>query len=168
MFSHKQKTRGFSLIEVLVYLAVTLLVAGAGVLTYITLNTVIVRNATERAVNHSAQVVLERMGLEIKRSVAVNTVQSAFSTSSGALALVNGTTTTKFEVSSGALILSVNGIGQGPLTGSGVTVKDFIIDRYVGTSTEMVRVALTLSASSSAASTTRTYYTSGVLRGSYE
>jgi type II secretory pathway pseudopilin PulG len=160
--------RGFSLVEVLVYLAVTVLVSLAGVETYLSLDTVLVRNATERAVNHSAMVALERIGSEIKSGIGLNTAQSTFGSSPGELTVVYGTTTSNFSVNAGQLIFTQNGTVIGPLTSESVIVESFVVDRYVGTTTEIVRISLTLSGNSKAASTTRTYYTSGVLRGTYD
>ncbi len=159
---------GFSLVEVLVYIAVTVSISLAGVLTYLSLNSGLVRSATERSVNHAAQVALERITRDIRGATTVNAAQSTLGTSPGVLTLTNAATTTRYSVSGGALLLEVDGVTLGPLTGSGVTVEDFTLNRYVGTSTELVRVKLTLSAVTKAASTTRTYYTSAVLRGSYE
>ncbi len=164
----KNSLTGFSLVEVLVYMAVTVLISLAGVQTYLSLDTVLVRNATERAVNHSATVALERIGREIRSAVSVNTGLSTFDTSPGELTLVYGTTTSRFLVSGNALVLNVNGTDIGPLTSGAVVVENFTVNRYVGTTTELIRVALTLSGNSKAASTTRTYYTSAVLRGTYD
>jgi Tfp pilus assembly protein PilE len=162
------RVNGFSLVEVLIYLAVTVLISLAAVQTYLSLDVVLVRNATERAVNHSAMVALERLGHEIRSAVSVNTVQSTFGTSPGEVTLVYGTTTANFAVVGSALVLTMNGTEVGPLTSDGVVVENFMVNRYVGTTTELIRVELTLSGNSKAASTTRTYYTSAVLRGSYE
>lgn len=166
--SHREGVRGFSLIEVLIYLAVTVFISLAGVLTYLSLDTVLVRNATERAVNHAAMVALERIGYEVRQAVAVNSLQSAFGTTTSELTVVRGATSTNFAVVGDALVLSVNGVSMGPLTGDAVVVESFVVNRFVGTTTELIRVALTLHGNSKAASTTRTYYTSAVLRGSYE
>lgn len=159
---------GFSLIEVLVYLAVTVLISFASVQTYLSLDIVLVRNATERAVNHSAMVALERIGRDIKSADSVNTGASTFGTSPGELTVVSGATTTNFSVVGSALILTLNGTVVGPLTSSGVVVQNFTVNRYVGTTTDLIRIGLTLSGNSKAASTTRTYYTSAVLRGTYD
>lgn len=160
--------RGFSLVEVLVYIAVLVLVSVAGVLTYLSLDTMLVRNATERTVSHAAQVALERISREIRSATAVNTTLSTLGTSPGELTLTTGGATTNFAVVGDSLILTVDGSEVGPLTGNSVVVEEFTAHLYVGTTTDLVRVSLTLSAETKAASTTRTYYTSAVLRGSYE
>jgi Tfp pilus assembly protein PilE len=168
-FIKKNSTaKGFSLVEVLIYLAVTVLISLAAVQTYLSLDIVLVRNATERAVNHSAMVALERLGHEIRSAVSVNTTQSTFGTSPGELTLLYGTTTANFAVVGTALVLTVNGTEVGPLTSDSVIVENFTVNRYVGTTTDLIRVGLTLSGNSKAASTTRTYYTSAVMRGTYD
>jgi len=160
---------GFSLVEVLVYVAVLVLVTMAGVLTYLSLSTTLVRYETERAVSHAAQVTLERIVRDIKGATTITAAESSFGTSSPpSLTLVAGTTTTKFSLSGGNVLLTQNGIEIGPLTSEDVTVEQLYFLRYTGVSTELVRVVLTLSASNKAASTTRTFFGSGVLRGSYE
>jgi hypothetical protein len=167
-YRFKKVEMGFSLVEVLVYLAVTVLISLAGVQTYLSLDIVLVRNATERAVNHSAMVALERLGHEMKSAISVNTTQSTFGTSPGELTLIYGTTTANFAVVGTALVLTLNGTEIGPLTSDSVIVENFTVNRYVGTTTDLIRVGLTLSGNSKAASTTRTYYTSAVLRGTYD
>ena len=166
--NRRHRTQGFSLIEIMVYLSVLVLVAGALVTTFLSLDTVLVRNKTDRALTESARVSLERLVRDTRAAQAVNTGLSVFDDPSGALALTQGATTTRFYVTGESLMLSVNGVELGPLTSSAVVVQSFVVTRYVASTTEMVRTALTLSASSKAASSTRTYYSSAVLRGTYE
>lgn len=169
IFPSSQKyKRAFSLVEVLIYVAVTTMISLAGVLTYLSLDSALVRHATERGVNHAAQVALERISRELHSASTVDSLSSVLGVSPSVLVLDAGATTTIFSVTGSTLMLTQNGVVLGPLTGNDVIVQDFTVHRYVGTSTEMVRVSLTLSAETKAASTTRTYYTSAVLRGSYE
>lgn len=162
------RKKGFSLVEVLVYLAVTVLVAGALITTFLSLDTVLLRNKTERELTESARASLERIVRDMRLANGVNTSQSTFGVAGGALALTDGATTTRFFVESNTLKMSINGTTIGPVTSKAVTVQSFVVQRYVGVESEMVRVALTLSATSKAASSTRTYYTSAVLRATYE
>lgn len=159
---------GYSLVEMLVYLAVLILVMFAGVTTYLSLDTVIVRNQTERTLTSSAQMSFERVVHEIRTAEAVNTGASTFGVSPGVLVLTNGATTTTFSISGSRLIVSRDGTEIGPLTSDDVVVEDMTFTRYAGAVTDMIRVSLTLSANSKSASTTRTYYMSAVLREGYE
>lgn len=166
--SVQRTKKGFSLIEVLVYIAVTVLIAGACVTTYLSLDATLIRNRTERILAHSASVSLERMVRNIRGAESINNAGSTFGTSPGALELVSGTTTTKFSISGDNLVVAVNGGTPGPLTSEEVIVRDLVFTRFTGAVTDMIRVQLTLSANTKAASTTRTFYTSAVLRGTYE
>lgn len=160
--------RGFSLVEMMVYLAVLVLIAGALITTFLSLDTTLVRNKTDRELTHAASVSMERLVRDIRSADRVDTVASTLGATSSVLVLDGGATTTSFYLSSGKLVVSVNGTEIGPLTSDAVTVNSFTANRFVGTTTEMVRVSLSLSAESKAASSTRTFYTSAVLRGSYE
>jgi hypothetical protein len=51
---------------------------------------------------------------------------------------------------------------------SSLTIENLNFTHYIGDSTDLVRVELTLSAESKASSSTRMYSISSVLRGSYE
>lgn len=161
-------TRGFSLIEVMVYLAVTVLVSLAGINTYLSLDTVLLRNATERALTHSASVSLERMVRDIRGAESVNLGLSTLDASPGVLTLDQAGTTTSFSIVDGKLNVSVNGTSHGPLTSNSVTVESLVFNKYSNAQTDLVRVSLTLSIHSKAASSTKTFYTSAVLRGTYE
>lgn len=163
-----KRNYGFSLIEIMVYLAVTVTLAGALVTVFLSLNTAIARNTTERALTEGVSVGLEQISRAMREADSVNTGLSSLNTPSGALALVNGTTTTRFYLTGDVLMMSVNGTEVGPLTGEAVTVQEMTFFQYIGDETELVRAALTLSAVGKASSSTRTFYTSGVLRGSYE
>jgi Tfp pilus assembly protein PilW len=168
-FLHTRKRQhGFSLVEMLVYVAVVVFVAGALISTFLSLNTVLLRNRTERELAESARASLERIERDIRNADSINTALSTLGSNPGVLVLTGTGTTTKFYVSSSTLMLNVNGVDLGPLTSDAVTVRSIVFNRYVGTTTDLVRVTLTLSAVSKAASTTRTFYTSAVVRGTYD
>ena len=159
---------GFALVEILIYLSVLLIVAGGLVTTFLSLDTVLLRNRDDRELTESASQSLERMVRAIRNADAVNAGQSTFGSSPGALALVEGATTTRFFESGGTLRMSLNGVELGPLTSDDVTLDAITFTHYAGTTTDLVRVALTLSKAGLSATTTKTFYTSAVLRGSYE
>lgn len=168
MKSHTQTQGGFSLVETVVYLGIIVLVAGALITTFLSLSTTLARNTAERELTHSANASLERIVRDIRSAASVNTGLSTFGTSTGALALLASGTTTRFYIANGNLMVSLNGVELGPLTSEQVTVQSLVFHHYVGSTTDMVRAALTLSATSKAASSTHTFYSSAVLRGSYE
>ncbi|MCA9363812.1 type II secretion system protein [Candidatus Kaiserbacteria bacterium] len=158
-------TKGFSLIEVIVYIAVLVLLSSAAVTTLLSFDTALLRNKTERVLTNAATVALERMEHDMRDALTADT------TVSGQLTLTSPDATTVFSTDSGQLVLEVDGVDQGPLTPSDVTVDSVTFTRYISAGeldTEMVRVALTLSIETHAASLTETYYVSAILRNSYE
>lgn len=169
-FEHMQRQGGFSLIEVLVYIAVLVLVSTAVVTTYLSLHTVLVRNEMERELTKAAHGVLERFVRDVRAATAINTLER---TLSDELALDQSiSTTTEYYVASGRMYVDVNDVAEGPLTPEAVVVDSVVFTAYdhVGgdIESEAVRIALTLSINAKEASTTRTFYTSAVLRGTYE
>lgn len=149
-------------------MAVLVMVAGAGVVTFLSLNDSIIRNTIAREMNESASLALERIVRDIRNSETVDVGQSTLGTSPGVLTLTAGATTTEFAVNGGRLEVSEEGVLVGPLTTDAVSVDAFTAWHYVGANTELVRVRLTLTHTADTASSTRTYYGSAVLRGSYE
>ncbi len=160
--------RGFSLVETLVYLAIMVLMVTACVGIFGSLNTILARNAIERELTTSASVTLERMLRDLRSANIVDLTPSTFNVSPGTLTLVQGATTTAYTLTGGNVVVSVNGSAPYPLTGDEITVDSLVFSRYATSTIELVRVALTLSTHAKAASSTRTFYTSGVLRGAYE
>ncbi len=166
--SVRKMSSGFTIIEVLIYTGVMVIAVGAAVTSLISLNSVIMRNAVERDLAQAASASLEYLVREIRTADVVMPTLSTFGSSPGALTVVHGATTTRLYMNGGALTLEQNGAVLGPITTANVTVNSLIFTHFVGTNTELVRVALTLSTNSRYASSTRTYYTSAVLRGTYE
>ncbi len=169
MISHtRERIGGFSLIEVIIYLAVLVLATIAVVTTFFSLRSVFERNRTERELADAATEILERIGREARYATSVK-VTSTLDTSPGVLDLDQGATTTKFYVSNNNVTVSQNGVVQGPLDPDSVSVNSLIFNKYdiTGTSTA-VRTALTLSVSGRYASTSKTFYTTSILRGSYD
>jgi Tfp pilus assembly protein PilW len=172
LFSPKQnlsiQKNGFSLVEILVYIAILLLVTVASVSLYLTFNTIFVRNEVERKLTYAANVTLERIVRDLRASDLVDLTPSTFNVSPGTLKLIQGATTSIYTLVGGDVTVTVDGIPLGLLTGEGVTADSLIFTRYAVPNAELVRVALTLSTHDKSASSTRTFYASGVLRGAYE
>ena len=161
-----KRNGGFTLIEILVYVGILVMVASAVVVTFLSLDTVLLRNKTERVLTNSATVALERMTRDIRAASTANAVIA------NELTLITLSTTTVFSLSGNSLVATVNGSPLGALTSDDVTVENLEFSHYQNTGgeieTEAVRVALTLSIETKAASSTRTYYSTVVLRGTYE
>lgn len=163
-----KRARGFTLIEVVIYIAVLLLATSAVVATFFSLRQVFERNRVERELADAATEILDRIGREARYATAIANT-STLGTSPGVLDLDQGATTTRFSVSGGDVVFRQNGVDIGSLDSAGVGVDSLIFTKYenVGTSTA-VRTQLTLSVTTKFASTSKAFYTTSLLRGSYD
>jgi type II secretory pathway pseudopilin PulG len=160
--------RGFSLIEMLVYLAILMIVVGASLTLLFTLDDRIREQRANQLVVQSAQSTLEHILSSVRAADVVNTVGSTLNTTPGVLALTQGATTTTYAIVNGDISVTRNGVSLGSLTDEAVTVSQLRFFSYDNGDTEFVRVVFTLSAQVGDTTVTKTYRGGATLRGSYE
>lgn len=167
---HCNTTNGFSLIEMLVYVAVIVFISTAVVVTYLSLDTVLARNHVERQITKAGSTAMERMVRAVRDGSTVNLTERTLPSE---LAVDQAlSTTTEFYLSGGQIYIDVNDVPLGPITPSAVTIRDLTFHHYELTGTplesETVRIFFTAHMDGKGASTTKTFYSSAVLRDSYE
>lgn len=167
------KTKGFTLIEALVYIAL-LTVMFLGVVKTLTLLSTSYRKVEAvRSLETSAIISMDRILRVTKDATSIDTAQSSFNVSSGVLALngldANSTPVSiSFSLSGGRIMLAENGVNLGPLTTGDTNVTSLIFRQYSTTTSSAVKVEMIMTNASSAPfSTTRNFYGTAVLRGSY-
>lgn len=164
--------QGFSLVEMLIYVALMALIAVALVNSIMTITRSYNQLRVRAAIDASAATAFNRMILEIRNAESIDVATSTFDTSPGALGL-NSTdssgnaTTTRFYVASGRLRLIVGTADQGPLTASTTAITSLIFRRLSTTTSEAVKIEMQIDGQSGHATKTGTYYSTVVLRGSY-
>ena len=171
---HASGDAGFTLIELLVYVAILAVVSIVTVNSILILNKTVASFRLERRVNTSAESVMIRLTRELRLANDVY-ASSTLGTSPGVLSMSSQESeedaTPKdimIYVSGGAIVLRRATSSPAVLTGSSVSVDNLVFKQIVnGTVSKGVKVELTLHASAGSASTTRSYYTTTVLRGSY-
>lgn len=155
-------TSGYSLIELLVYIAIFVFISILlinGLLSVMRTHTT---SQAYRRLQHNGELVLERITREVREASNIDT-GSVFDTSPGTLAL-SGTDSTgmartvTFTLSDGIVQINDNGI-SGNLTSSEVTVTSLLF-RSAGTG---VKVELQMTTASGYI-TTATFYTTVMLR----
>ncbi len=166
--SNFKNKKGFTLIEILFYIALLIILMGVMITSMFSLFNAFEKNRTERALTHAATIVLERIVREARFANYIHEGLSSFGTSPGKLVLVESAKQSDFYVSGGAIMYAENSIDIGPLTPSNVLVEDIVFTHLENSVTEAVHIELTLSVREKAASTTKKFYTSAVLRRSYE
>ncbi len=161
--------QGFTLVEMLVYLAIFITVSTTAVYFLISLDDVIDEYRLETMVYRSGSGAMEQIILALRQSDQVDPLNTTIEAPlTGRLTLQSDATTTEFAINSGALNLTIDGVSYGDLTGSEVTVDGFTVYRYPVAHGELVRVRLDLTATldSSGSSKSVTLYGGSVIRGS--
>lgn len=160
------QSRGFTLVEVLVYLSILLIVSVGGILLILSLDDVIQEYKIETALYRSATNVLEQVAVEIREGESLDLGNSVIAIAgAGKLTIENGGVDTTFEQVGNELLLSVDGVQQGNLLSEPVTVSDFTVYSYQNAVGTMVRVKLRLSATIGSTTKTMTFYDGAVIRG---
>ncbi len=170
------RDQGYSLIELVVYVAVLAAFASLVVGIALTLGNVWGTARVNRALGRAGGDALERITREFRFARAIRPAGSAFNASPGALSLdtftdpvSQATTTIRFSVSSNQLVVSEGGGPDVALTPSTVRVDSFTVWEVTPTaraSTTRVELILTAGAGTKLQKTA-TFSATGVLRGSY-
>jgi len=146
-------TRGFSLVEVLVYIAVFAVSLSLIVGTALALARSYRGVSGTAAVERSAVAVLERLTRTARESVSVGAVGEALvlnTTSGGAV---------EFFVQNGALRFKESGVDKGALTENAVVVSSFVAQKIATGRSEAVKIILTIN--------NKNFYATTVVRNSY-
>ncbi|MEI6346020.1 MAG: prepilin-type N-terminal cleavage/methylation domain-containing protein [bacterium] len=165
----RQTTQGFSLVEMIIYLALlssvtVFLVNGISALTKSYAD---IRLA--KAVSASASGALQRIVYEVRQASSINIGGSTFGSNPGVLSLVStsasgATTTVAFSVNNGILRVSRGGVDEGPLTLSGASVTNFTLVLLQNSISNAIRITLTVQSSFGVKTRTETFYTTAVTR----
>ncbi len=166
-FFYKNKVNGFSLVEMLVYIAVLVIVAAGALTLVFSLGGKFQQQRADQLVTKSAQGALEHMLSSIRTADSVG-VSSTLISSPGVLTLNAAATTTAYSLSSGTVVYSINSVAKGPITDNKVSVSELRFFLHDNTTTQLVRIELTLTAQVGAARVTKTFYAGATLRGSYD
>lgn len=161
---HKKQQRGFTLIEMIFYIALLVLVVTASIAVLLSLSETFAQYRAEQQVTRSAATALERILFDIRDA---DTVTAATSTDPGYLTVTVNGESRAYTLNSGRVHLAIDGSDLGPLTDSDVTVDTLRFYDYAST-TNFVRVELTLSAGSGDTVYTKTFNAGALLQGSYE
>ncbi|MCC2630346.1 MAG: hypothetical protein K0S38_155 [Candidatus Paceibacter sp.] len=167
---HIRHNQGFSLIEMLIYIAVLTIISLAVTSTVLSFTTSYRTLGVMRIVERSATDAMERMTREIRGATNVDTNNSTFGSNPGVLSLVTTedavSTTTRFYVSSNTLKVDVNGIDIGPLTTNNVVVTNLVFTLATTTYTTAVKIDMTLQGTNGTAVKTESYHSTVILKGS--
>lgn len=166
---HSGTQSGFTLVEILVYLAILMMTVVASITLMLSLRELLAAQRAEHLMLATAHSALDRIVYEIRQSDELDVVESTIETASSVLVLNQGSTEIDIRLEGGGLVLRRNDVVVGTITPDDVTVTDFVVYHHDDSAAaEMVRVMITASASIADSTVTETLYGGAVLRGSYE
>lgn len=160
--------KGLSLIEVMVYVAVIGLILIAVVNLLLSFSSATAKIKNTRTVSLSAQTAFDAMLRETRVAKRIVFTDSVFNVSPGILKVegVGGLSTTTFSVVNNRIQM-VQGGPSVFLTDARVKVDSLIFRSATTSVSELVKIELQLSTGSGSLYTSKSFYTSAVLRGSY-
>ncbi len=167
--------RGFTLVEMLIYVGLCAVLM-VGLVNAMLLLTDAYRTVkTARKMESSAITLMDRIIREARRSTGINA--GAFDVPNGSVTLEAGSSTSPyltFYLQDGRAYITDEG-DSSPLTDSDIVVESMVFSRYplynvqFATSSVLLRVDFTINSGSSTPNfTTRSFYGSAILRGSYD
>ena len=168
----KRKTGGYSLIELIIYMALMTLLL-AGVVQSTLLLTQGYRNVKAvRNIENSAIYSMDRMVREIRNAVSIDGSQTSYNTAQGSLKLNttddSGTAeTVRFYVTGGKVMFQRNGSDVGPLSVSSATVSSLVFRSIATSTSQAIKIELTVESGTSTSYFTKNFYETATIRGSY-
>lgn len=140
--------KGFSLVELILYVAFVSIVSTLYVNYAVDILTSVQKTHVQRDVQQNARFAMERMMQEIRAAEGINLGGSTFGSHPGVLSLatsVPATNPTIFDVSGGVLRMTQGVSAPVPLTSSGLSVTNLVFTNLsVNNRTTNVRVSLTV------------------------
>jgi prepilin-type N-terminal cleavage/methylation domain-containing protein len=165
--------KGFSLIEVIVYIAVLSMVFGLFTSIVLYVNRSYARLAVVRSMDISAISSLDRLSRAIRSSSGVVTSQSTLGSTPGVLSLNQTsssgiTINTLFQVTGQNIQIKIDNIDQGNLLPTGVIVSKLVFNLVDSGKSQAISTQLQLEGRVGSSTLKETYYSTEILRGSYK
>ncbi len=161
--------RGFTLIEMLIYIFILILMLG--VIMNITISVINSGKIVKalRNIENSTLTSFERISRELRQAESVNLSSSVLSVHPGHLVLVGtddfgAPRTVEFRLSGNVLMLRENGIDVGALTEPNTRVTELIFRRFVNSNSEGIRTEITLESGTSTSYRSSKFYYSAIIR----
>lgn len=166
------RRRGFTLIEMVVYVAILGIIAVLAINSTLAMTSAFTSLRVSRDLNSSATVLFERLTRDIRGAYGIDISQSTFNSSPGRLTLntkdVGGSNTTvEFYVDNGLIKIREGSVAQGAIMTTSTGVTNFVVRQLSNTNTQAIKIETTLSAKRGNITKTRNFYTTVILRGTY-
>ncbi len=165
------KHKGFSVVEMIIYVALLILFVILVVDTIILMSGSYRKLTLARTIATSAAVSMERMTREIRQSTDVDNAASSLDTSAGRLGLLTtddsgAAETISFALENGRINVYENGVLSGPLTSASASTTVLRFHLYQSGASKAIQILMTLQAQNASETRTETFQTSVELRNS--
>lgn len=165
-------TRGLSLPEAIVYVAVLSIIMLAVVQIMLALSSSYAVLKVTARVERSASTAMDRMIREIRHARDIDSANSSFGANPGTLTLSTtdasgNPLTIQFFVSSSTLKIKEGNADAEPLTATGTAVTNLVFRSLATTTSKAVKIELQITASQGTTTVSNSYYSTAVLRGYY-
>lgn len=160
-------TRGFSLVEMLVYISIVVVIAAAAVSVLLSLGTMVQQYQAEQSLLRSNTTILERLLFDIRTATSINFAASTLDDSNGQLSLVLPTGTVQYHWVDEAVERTAGGETI-ELQSDGVTITSLEFMVVPSSQSSYVHVSIESSVVTSQSTSTRWYIAGAVTRAAYE
>ncbi len=168
----RSTTKGFSLIEMLVYVALL------SILLLVVINSVILiinsyRNIkTTEVLENAGLTAMDRLEAEIRNAKSIDATNSVFNSSGTSSILTLNTSTTtpakvKFYATSTTLAVDEDGVYSGPLISSNARLKTLSLWLISTSTSQAVKIELEVESGVGPSYKSAKFYDTAILRGSY-
>lgn len=168
----KKNLGGFTLVEMLVYVAILAVIFVLAINITLAMMRAFTDIRVSRDINNAATVALERITRETRAAYDIDGAQSTFGTHPGRLTLLTkdaagSNTSVEFFVSGSTLRIKEGGVDRGALTPQRVVVDNLVFYSLTGVRSKAVKIEMQITGTRGNVSKTRSFYVTAVLRGSY-
>ncbi len=166
-YTQTHTTAGFTLMETIIYVAIFMFVSVGSIAVVFTSQELLAQYQVRQSLFVTSTTIMERVLMEVREADATVPAESAFATSTGALALETASGTKQFLLEDNRLTFSDEEGEQTTLQPDSVEVTDFFVEHYTHDGGEFVRISLAVFTAQQDYSETYTLRGGAVIRGSY-
>jgi len=165
----KNTQKAFSLVEMMIYIAILSLVIAALITTANSVINTYGKMKAYEEIAHTGTVALERITREVRRARSVDFFSSVLGVHPGRLVMLtqdwSGNTSTAIVSLSSGRILVQNGGSASPVSTSGVTINNLVFTQYTTPNSEGVLIEFTVEKTGGGTTLSKQFRTFTVLDG---
>lgn len=162
--------KGFTLVEMLIYIACFVLLIGAIVSSLLLFSSSYRNIKAIRELERGAVSSINQIVRDSRNAIRIDGANTSYNNANGSLQIVlPDNSTERFYLSNGVVMLDQNGVSVGALTSNKISVTSLVFRPITASNSDGVKIEMTVRATSTNDfSITKNFYNTVVLRGSYD